>query len=184
MFQSVMIYPICLKPHGSIFVCSEFFETGRFCACNVLGFGSTFFDLVVHCSSYIRSYMQVVYGKPNPQNLQFAKTIMDLTLPVRLKKLQFQYDDDLEGSKKQSILEKRTQLFLEIFNGDWKDSSPSGLKHVCRIGCSCGGLDRSKLADLAANLFVEIVLASRPTVPALSRWLKCSKSAKWFLNGA
>lgn len=156
----------------------------RFCTCNVLGFGSTFFDLVLQCTSYIEKNMQVVYRRPDDVHLRFAKRIMDLTLPVRLRKLQDMYDstESPQWKTRISVLEQRTKLFLTVFNSDWTNSSASSLQHCCYLGCPCGGLDRRKLAQLAASLFCEIILASRPTVPALSRWLKCSKSTKWFLK--
>ncbi len=148
----------------------------------MLGFGSTFYDVILQCHAYVRSSMRVVYSHPRDCDLAYAKAIMDLTLSVRLRKLQDYYQDQGAMLEKSSILEKKTKLFLAIFNGNWKDTSRNGLLHHCFMGCPCGGLTPAALIQVAADLFVEIVLASKPSVPAVSRWLKCSKSAKWFLT--
>ena len=162
-----------------IFILSLF----RFCTCNVLGFGSTFYDLVLQCSGYIRRNMRVTHCLPDLNDLKFAKRVMDLTLPVRLRKLQDMYDsENLQWKVRVSTLQQRTELFLAVFNSNWKRTSEADLVHCCFMGCPCGCKSRAEVADLAANLFTEIILASRPVVPALSRWLKCSKSTKWFLQ--
>ena len=125
--------------------------------------------------------MRVVHKRPETADLEFSQKIMDLTMPVRLQKLRdFYSQSDLSGVEgKQRLLEQRTELFLNVFNSNWKRDS---LIHCCYMGCPCGGLPGPELASLASELFVEIILSSRPTVPALSRWLKCSKAAKWFLR--
>lgn len=169
----------------------ELFEFGlplahslSFCLSNVLSYGSTFYDLVLNSCSIIRSRLRIVHAKPCPENMRFARKIMDITLPVRLKKLHSLYEHQGEGmvDSRKSVLQKRTEMFLTVFNGNWKDTSVNGLVHCCQLGCKCGGLDATSLGNLAADLFAEVVLSSRPTVPALSRWLKCSKSSKWFLS--
>lgn len=168
------------------FVSPEFLiwvlEQLRLCTCNVLGFGSTFYDVVLHCHAYVKSNLRVVYSHPRGSDLAYAQAIMDLTLSVRLRKLRDYYEDDVSMLEKCSTLERKTKLFLAIFNGNWKDTSQKGLVHHCFMGCPCGGLTPAALRQVAADLFVEIVLASKPSVPAVSRWLKCSKAAKWFLT--
>ena len=72
----------------------------------------------------------------------------------------------------------RIKLFLNIFNSDWKTET---LVHHCSAYCPCGGRGRPAVAQLAATLFVEIVYFSRPPIPALNRWLKCSATSRWFL---
>ena len=155
--------------------------TVRFCTCRVLGYGSTFYDLVVHCAEYIRKNMKVVYTPSNPEHIKYAKKILDMTMSVRIAKLKYCLDEsgNMTNTKKMSLLQQKVDMFLAILNSNWK--SPSSLWHHCTMGCPCGGLPQHQLAEQAANLFVEVVLASKPGVPALSRWLKCSRTARWFL---
>lgn len=88
---------------------------------------------------------------------------------------------EAEVSSKMSALEQKIDRFLVIFNGCWRDSSPNGLVHHCHVGCACGGMRQDELALVASELYIEVMLCGRPSVPALSRWLKCAKTAKWFL---
>lgn len=151
----------------------------RFCTCRVLSYGSTFYDLVVHCSTYIRSKMKVAYQEP-PDGT-YARAIMDMSMESRIQKLKDLLDAEgtLGDQERSSLLARRFELFLCIFNGDWKDFERPW--HYCNMNCPCGGRRHSELIELAVTLYIEVILGSRPTVPALSRWLKCSKTSRWFL---
>ena len=141
---------------------------------------------ILRCCSSLPCIREIQFARgvlASPcSDLAYAQAIMDLTLSVRLRKLRDYYEDDVSMREKCSTLERKTNLFLAIFNGNWKDTSQKGLVHHCFMGCPCGGLTPAALRQVGADLFVEIVLASKPSVPAVSRWLKCSKSAKWFLT--
>lgn len=158
----------------------------RFCTCRVLSYGSTFYDLVARCADFVRSNIKVIYQQKPHHGVEYNARIIDLTMSSRVHKmtnfLDGQGDGGLEQQERKSLLQKRLELFLCIFNGDWNDTV--NICHYCNIGCACGGLPQRQIADLAASLYVEVILAGRPTVPALSRWLKCSKTAKWFLSYA
>lgn len=156
----------------------------RFCICRVLGYGSTFYDLVMRCADYVRANIRIVYGRRVSSTwLDYAKTIMQISMPARSRKmtdfLDGQGSGTLNENERGALLQRRLNLFLSIFNGNWKD--PNNICHYCGVGCPCGGLKSKDLAELAAGLYVEVLLASRPTVPALSRWMKCAKTSKWFL---
>lgn len=43
-----------------------------------------------------------------------------------------------------------------------------------------GGASKKELRIMAKLLFCQVVLGSKPQVPALSRWMKCRATAKWF----
>lgn len=144
----------------------------RFCCANVISFGQTFCELILQATSLIKQKMQVVYVKPDPSWSFFSQRIAELSL----KELRKPKDSDDSGSEERR---KRIQLFLDIFNSDWK--SPT-LRHHCSVYCPCGGLPQAELAELAASLFVEVVFFSRPPIPALNRWLKCSATARWFAS--
>ena len=138
---------------------------------NVVAYGQTFLDLVLHTAAYIRRHMTVCYEPANMKHRRFAESVIKLALGKRLQGTQ-------EWRRK---LDKRVEAFLTIFNGDWKDWTSGGLKHHCSVRCSCGGLKGPCLGEYAASLYIELVLSSRPPIPALSRWLKCSETAKWFV---
>ena len=129
----------------------------------------------------------MVYGEPLDSDKEFARQIMNLTMPARLQKMKrAQYDREGDGVELQeaarsSALEQKIELFLCVFNGSWRKSKPSDLVHYCHLNCRCGGRRGIELGNLAAELYIEVILAGRPSVPALSRWLKCAKTAKWFL---
>ena len=48
------------------------------------------------------------------------------------------------------------------------------------MGCFCNGASRADLGIMAKLLFCQVVLGRKPQVPALSRWLKCRITARWF----
>ena len=143
----------------------------RFCLSNVITYRQTFLDLVNHATIYIKRNIRRVCSPPPTSAVSFARAILDLALAKRLNKE--------DGNS--TALAIRVQWFLTLFNGDWKDHSKEGLVHHCSVRCPCGCLDISQLAEAASQAYVEIVLASRPPVPALSRWLKCSDTGKWFI---
>ena len=142
----------------------------RFCCANVVSFGQTFCELILQATGLIKQKMQVVYVKPDPSWSFFSQRIAALSL----KELREPPKDSGSDERR-----KRIQLFLDIFNSDWK--SPV-LCHHCSVYCPCGGLPQPELAALAASLFVEVVFFSRPPIPALNRWLKCSATARWFAS--
>ena len=132
-------------------------------------------DLMLQAVAFIRTNMVVVFDAPDPAARKFSHEIMRMTL--------LQRDDSDEDDKTGTLKQKkqdRIALFLNVFNANWKNTKV--IKHHCSVFCPCGGLSRDKLADLAASLFVEIVLFGKPPIPALSRWMKCWKTAMWFMN--
>lgn len=145
----------------------------RFCMSNVIAYGQTFLDLVLHVGAYIRQNIRISYDPPNAKRHRFAQSVVHLALAKQFAK------PDSEWKRK---FLRKINLFLLLFNGNWKNWDRAGLVHHCSITCPCGGLRRQALADKAAECYVEIVLCSRPPIPALSRWLKCSETAKWYLN--
>ena len=112
--------------------------------------------------------MTVVYEAPDPAWAMYAHDVTQLTI----KQLQSDDSGDLNHRR------QRIKLFLSVFNSDWKKPT---LRHHCCMSCPCGCLPASDLAALAADLYVEIILSSRPPIPALNRWLKCSSTARWFM---
>ena len=147
----------------------------RFCLSNVISYGQTFLDLVLHCAGYIRTNMKVSYNPPHADWRKFASRVVQISLSKRLQK-------DSDQSNTRQKLDKLIRKFLTLFNGNWKDWSPQGLQHHCHVQCECGGLRPHDVAEAAATTFVELVMFSRPPIPALSRWLKCSETAKWYLS--
>lgn len=139
---------------------------------NVIAYGQTFLDLVLHTGAYIKQNIQISYDPPNPEHHRFAKSVVRLALTKKLAKL------DNEWKAK---LLRKIDRFLLIFNGNWKNWSKSGLIHHCSVRCPCGGLNKQILGDMAATSYVEMILCSRPPIPALSRWLKCAETSKWYL---
>jgi hypothetical protein len=64
--------------------------------------------------------MKVAHCLPDLDDLKFAKRVMDLTLPVRLRKLQDMYDsENVQWKARVSTLQQRTELFLAVFNSNW-----------------------------------------------------------------
>ena len=139
----------------------------RFCISNVLNFGTSFFDLVLQCTELIENSIRVSFEPPSPSNMKFAKDMLQAAMEGRRKL-------NLHGSEHPES--RQASLFLSIFNGNWKSNV---ITHHCSYECPCKG-SRS-LGKLAGEVFAEVVLGARPTVPALSRWLKCASTAKWFL---
>ena len=138
----------------------------RFCLSNVLSFGTTFFDLVLQCTQIIETGIQVSYEPTSPADLAFSKAMLKIAFSGRRKQ---DLDDD-------ASMNKQTKLFLQIFNGNWKSRS---IVHHCSFQCPCKGT--RDLGKLAGELFAAVALGARPVVPALSRWLKCASTAKWYL---
>lgn len=142
----------------------------RFCMANVISYGQTFLDLVMHSAAYIRQHLHVEYGDVNPSHAAYSARLVKLALKSRLR-------------ADTGALWKKAEQFLTIFNGDWRDWSTKGLLHVCSMHCRCG-YTGGGLAEQAASIYVELVLSSKPPIPALSRWLRCGETAKWFTQGA
>lgn len=132
-------------------------------------------DLMLQAIALIRSRMVVVHSPPDPQAQHFSSELMRMSL----LKIDDSDVDDTTGTLKRKQQE-RIALFLNIFNSDWRNTEE--IKHHCSVFCPCGGLQPAKLAELAASLFVELILAAKPPIPALSRWNKCWHTAKWFMN--
>lgn len=145
---------------------------------NVIAYGQTFLDLVLHVSAYIKTNMQAVYTPVDPAHQRYARAITEIALTKRLHQGKGR---DNEWSRK---FRARIEMFLLLFNGNWKDSRSTAIRHHCSMKCKCGGLSQQNLAEAAATVFIELVLCSRPPIPALPRWLKCSETAKWYLLGA
>lgn len=144
----------------------------RFCLSNVISYGQTFLDIVGHTAAYIKKNLRRCYTPPSQKHASFARTILDMALKKRRK--------GVDG-KLNKTLDRQIERFLAIFNGNWSDHTPEGLVHHCSVICSCGCSNVDQLIEAATSSFAEIVLASRPPIPALSRWLKCSDTAKWFV---
>ena len=149
----------------------------RFCCSNVLAYGQTFLDLVLHTSTYIKTHMQVVYSTPDSSWKRHASSIMQRTHLDKSNQAEAATDSELTSTKA-----ARLDLFLEIFNSNWKHTGTQDLKHHCRVGCPCKCVSRTELADLASSLYVELILFGRPPIPALNRWLRCRETAKWYLT--
>ena len=90
-------------------------------------------------------------------------------------------DSDEEVASANGRKAATAQAFADVFNGNWRDWTEEGLVHYCFLGCQCGCRTTEELKSKAASLFCIFVMASRPKVPALSRWLRCSDTTKWFL---
>lgn len=144
-----------------------------FCLSNVITFGQTFMDLMLSAIAVIKSRLVIVYDPPDPSARKFATEIMNMSL--------MQWDNTHEPGDLKKRRRDRIALFLNVFNSDWRNNRE--IKHHCSVFCACGGASRSNLADLAASLFVEVILFGRPPIPALSRWTKCWKTAMWYLPG-
>ncbi len=65
-----------------------------------------------------------------------------------------------------------------MFNSDWRSER---IVHHCWLGCPCKSMSKKEVAMKAVAALIGLVFASRPAVPALSRWLKCSETSQWFL---
>ncbi len=144
-----------------------------FCSAKVLHSGNTFFDLITHVANEILENMEVVYGHnpQSPSDQQYAESVLALAYPLWNDDA-----DDVDGNRRRSILEEKLGWLKLIFNGDWRGP----LKHYCRLGCPCGCSSAHAVRQKAVIVFLNVVLGARPTVPALSRWCKCAKTATWF----
>ena len=143
----------------------------------MLNFGTVFYDLVVKCADVIQKRIQVSYDPPSDADRSFAKTMMKLSHAARKKAKLLGNDDDDDDDDNDSTLDAETlQKFLNIFNGNWKSSI---ITHHCSVLCPCNGT--KNIGKLAGELFAQVILGARPVVPALSRWLKCAATAKWFM---
>lgn len=91
--------------------------------------------------------------------------------------------DRLEEEDAEDIKRRHENLeaFKVIFNGDWRNWQVEGLRHYCFLGCQCGCRTELQLKTKAVTLYCSVVMGSRPRVPSLSRWLRCSMTAQWFL---
>lgn len=148
-----------------------------FCSAKVLHAGNTFFDLITHVANEILENMEVVYGQ-NPQSSadqQYAESVLALAYPVWILNDDLD-DDDLEKHRRRRILKEKLGWLKLIFNGDWRGP----LRHYCRLGCPCACGSAQAVRQKAVIVFLDVVLGARPSVPALSRWCKCSKTATWF----
>lgn len=150
----------------------------RFCLSNVIAYGQTFLDLVLHISAYIRNNMKISFEVPDPSWRTYASRVLKMSLS---KRLQGAKD---KGAQHRQKLTELMDRYLVVFNGDWRDTRPQGLTHYCHVQCGCGGLRPEDLAQLASSTFIELAMFSRPPIPALSRWLKCSETAKWYLSAS
>ena len=150
----------------------------RFCISNVIAFGHTFFDILLHATAYIRLHIQIRHSKPDPSWRRYAEEVMKL---ADRKSKSPDSDGQSEGAQTQKQQQRR-QLFFQIFNGDWRNHSPEGLIHHCHMQCPCKGMSQKDLGELAANLYVENILSARPQIPALSRWLRCADTCCWYLS--
>ena len=80
-------------------------------------------------------------------------------------------------SGRETKLAHMVKWLLVIYNGDWRSPTPI---HHCKLGCECKCESPAQLRLKAMTVFVAFVMGSRPAVPALSRWLKCVKTARWY----
>lgn len=85
---------------------------------------------------------------------------------------------EVDGDADSSVHKKElVDYLLLMFNGDWRSSR---IAHYCQLGCRCGCRTKEEVVAKAKAALLGVIFATRPSVPALSRWLKCSKTAKWF----
>lgn len=150
----------------------------RYCISNVISFGSTFLELVLSAAAYIESNIEIVYTEVEPKWKAYSKAIIDLAEPDTNGEPDSE-EEMSSGTKRRKQRLLRTEMFLSIFNGNWKQKR---IYHHCSLVCKCGGLGRRELAKKAATVFIEMVLCGRPPIPALNRWLRCESTCKWFLN--
>lgn len=71
--------------------------------------------------------------------------------------------------------EARSKL-LEVCPGDWRDSSK--VVHYCGLDCECKS--RGDAAELVMSTLTVAFLATRPPVPAVSRWTKLYPPLVWW----
>ena len=114
-------------------------------------------------------FVLVCLLRADPRNVDYATSVVELALPY-LKTL-----DDLEG--KPGITAKRLQWLKLIFNGDWRSER---VVHHCHLGCPCGSRNGYEVKLKATAIYTSFILGTRPPVPALSKWLKCGQTARWF----
>lgn len=75
-------------------------------------------------------------------------------------------------------LQERAAALLLMANGDWRGP----LTHWCSLACPCKG--NPHMVKTLLWLAITDVLFSRiPTVPALSRWTKCSAASRFYVSG-
>ena len=139
----------------------------RFCVSNVISYGHTFLDIILQVTYVIRATMVISHSPPDPRNRTYAEHV-----------LRHAGVGNSTGGKDRTQKGERLTLFLTVFNGDWTSKMPT---HHCSVFCHCGGMPREQLVELAADLFVEIVLNCKPSVPALNRWLRCAETARWYV---
>ena len=121
---------------------------------------------------HIKTSMQISYDPPDPANGRYAKSILKIAGCCSSE-----LEDSDESREAKARRKERLDLFLAIWNGDWRNPVPT---HHCSVYCACGGCGSDKVAELAANLYIEIALSSKPRIPALNRWLRCLDTARWY----
>lgn len=91
-------------------------------------------------------------------------------------------DDEASASPCNQKESENVLAFKTIFNGDWRCWKPQDLRHYCVMGCKCGCKTEHELKTKAVLLYCTVVLGTRPKVPCLSRWVRCSMTTGWFLR--
>lgn len=150
----------------------------RFCLANVVSFGQNFFELILHSAAFIKSNLEIIYGEePKKSWAVYAHTVLRKTVKqMRDPKYLEELPADVAAARQEQL-----RMFLCLFNGDWRSPVP---RHYCSMSCPCGGLPKGELLELAASTYCQVVLCSRPPIPALSRWLKCAATARWYMPPA
>ena len=75
----------------------------------------------------------------------------------------------------------KAHTLIKMFSSNWRNWTADGLVHHCYLGCGCENLNDTKVRAWAAIL--DVIFAARPIIPALSRWTKCCKTARFFVSG-
>lgn len=139
--------------------------------------------MTLHVAAYIKANLQIDYTDPDPAWRKYAETIIAWTHLDRSRRRDVPEGDFAqEANASARKHQEQLDLFLCIFNSNWKRTGPGSIKHHCRLGCPCGCLSRDKLAELASSLFCQLILFGKPPIPALNRWLRCRETSKWYLN--
>ena len=133
-----------------------------------MGYGQTFLDLMLAAAVVIKSNIRIEYTEARPKDRKFAEAIMRLCHIGQVR--------DDSSHEHQTKRQERRELFLRIFNGNWRSTT---ITHHCSMYCPCSGASKEKLGDLAAGLYAEFILSSKPRIPALNRWLRCADTSKF-----
>ncbi len=91
-----------------------------------------------------------------------------------------EHDDGAESADDSDMRQDRAQFLLRMDNGDW--SEKKFVTHYCRLGCGCQNEQEALCKTVLA--IAQVVMSSRPKVPALSRWTTCLNAARFFMRGA